>query len=344
MNQKGLSNEEYQLRLESQSESIRILTVPNPRAWVSHRFLPGHSFLPSQKGDDISYHREDGQLVVDLKKTADDKAKSLAQKEESGGCPGALFALTRSSSRCYVYHAPIALAKNSKIPAQVRMMRSWVLAAGTEKDKGSELGDSFDKGVSHWVGAAGQEAERKFFPAYQPEVNGDGDFSENSLGDDSLEAEKWDSARKLPRGKIVDSFSGLSRQVGFDGRDLDGHIGKRFSGRFLGQEKAPIFKFPAGANAGNFMHDLFEHIDFSDSSNWESFVCEKLKYHQYSSRKWTSTIVEMVEQVMTAELEPGLSLTGLDKGDRLEEMEFHFPLAQGSLRTCQFAASWLDSS
>ena len=34
---------------------------------------------------------------------------------------------------------------------------------------------------------------------------------------------------------------------------------------------------------------------------------------------------------MTAELEPGLSLAGLDKGDRLEEMEFHFPLAQGSL-------------
>ena len=87
-----------------------------------------------------------------------------------------------SSSRCYVYHAPIAFAKNSKLPAQVRMMRSWGLAAGTEKDKGSELGYSFDKGVSHWADAAGQEAERKFFPANQPEVNGDGDFSENSLG------------------------------------------------------------------------------------------------------------------------------------------------------------------
>ena len=30
-------------------------------------------------------------------------------------------------------------------------------------DKGSELGDSFDKGVSHWVDAASLEAERKFF-------------------------------------------------------------------------------------------------------------------------------------------------------------------------------------
>ena len=105
MNQKGLSNEEYQLRLESQSESIRILTVHKSKGLeFPIVFLPGHSFLPSQKGDDISYHREDGQLVVDLKKTADDKAKSLAQKEEAQEDARVLYvALTRSSSRCYVY-------------------------------------------------------------------------------------------------------------------------------------------------------------------------------------------------------------------------------------------------
>ena len=90
MNQKGLSNEEYQLRLESVGIDPDTYGAQIQGLGVSHRFLPGHSFLPSQKGDDISYHREDGQLVVDLKKTADDKAKSLAQKEEAGGCPGAL--------------------------------------------------------------------------------------------------------------------------------------------------------------------------------------------------------------------------------------------------------------
>ena len=35
--------------------------------------------------------------------------------------------------------------------------------------------------------------------------------------------------------------------------------------------------------------------------------------------------------VVGAELEPGLSLDKLDKGDRMEEMEFHFPMAPGFL-------------
>ena len=52
----------------------------------------------------------------------------------------------------------------------------------------------------------------------------------------------------------------------------------------------------------------------------------------------------MKEQMVNAELEPGLSLTGLDKGDRLEEMEFHFPLAEGSLSELVSCCNWLDPS
>ena len=55
-------------------------------------------------------------------------------------------------STCIMHRLPSQ--KTSKIPAQVRMMRSWGLFHfDTEMDKGSELGDSFDKGVSHWVDA-----------------------------------------------------------------------------------------------------------------------------------------------------------------------------------------------
>ena len=49
----------------------------------------------------------------------------------------------------------------------------------------------------------------------------------------------------------------------------------------MGEEKIPIFKFPAGANAGNFMHDMFEHLDFSDSSNWENFIGDTLSRQAY---------------------------------------------------------------
>ena len=136
MNQKGLSNEEYQLRLESQSESIRILTVHKSKGLeYPIVFLLGHSFLPSQKGDYISYHREDGQLVVDLKKTAADKAKSLAQKEESQEDAECFVALTLLFTVLRV--SCTDCRKNSKLPAQIRMMRSWGLAAV--------------KRIEHWI-------------------------------------------------------------------------------------------------------------------------------------------------------------------------------------------------
>ena len=70
----------------------------------------------------------------------------------------------------------------------------------------------------------------------------------------------------------------------------------------------PIFNFPAGANAGNFMHDVFEHLDFSDSSNWEKYISKKLEDHQYEPKKWTSTIYEMVTEVMQTELEKRIFL------------------------------------
>ena len=39
----------------------------------------------------------------------------------------------------------------------------------------------------------------------------------------------------------------------------------------------------------------------------------------------------MVEQVMGTELEPGLVLQSLERKDRMEEMEFYFPVQPGFL-------------
>ena len=53
-------------------------------------------------------------------------------------------------------------------------------------------------------------------------------------------------------------------------------------------------------------------------------------------------ILGMVKEVMGTELEPGFSLNKLEKEDRLEEMEFHFPMAPGFLP--ELAGSLPDSS
>ena len=56
--QKDSSDEEYQLRLESQSESIRILTVHKSKVLeYPIVFLPGLSFPSVGSRDDFKYHR-----------------------------------------------------------------------------------------------------------------------------------------------------------------------------------------------------------------------------------------------------------------------------------------------
>ena len=340
--EKDKSSDEYQLRLESQSESIRILTVHKSKGLeYPIVFLPSLSFKGRTKGGIFSYHKPDGKLVVDLSSTADDEAKEKGQVEQEQEDARVLYVgLTRSASRCYIYHAPTKVSQDLGIPAQVRIMHSWSSqdqnsmdeAEGAEVEGVTDAVNSVREASMGWVSSLGEAAEHQIFSANELPPHATCDFLQNTEKDHTLAAETWNKEVKIPSARIVESFSGLSKQVGFDGRDLDGVSNQKSQATdFFGVEESPIFKFPAGANAGNFMHDLFEHLTFSNSSEWETFISDKLKQHQYDSRKWTTTILGMVSKVMSTELHRGFSLQKLQEHDRLEEMEFHFPMVSGFL-------------
>jgi len=329
------SEDEYQLRLESQSDSIRILTVHKSKGLeYPIVFLPSLSFPFVGKGDDFKYHQEDGKLVVDLKKTATPDARQTAEHEEEQEDARVLYvALTRAASRCYIYHAPIKLSRNARPPAQVRMMRSWGSGAGEAETASDSQNYSLAKEASRWVDSLGGKAEFSFFsPGDASGAEGGSDGKAKDVKAVELSAQEWDPAHDIQQVKMLESFSSLSNQVGFDGRDLDGlRQNDDALSDLLGKENLPIFEFPAGANAGSFMHDVFEFLEFSDSAGWTKLISEKLNKHHFDSAHWTPTILDMVEQVMGTELEPGFSLNGLKKSDRLEEMEFHFPVSSSFL-------------
>lgn len=330
------SNDEYQLRLESQSESIRILTVHKSKGLeYPIVFLPSFSFQSGNKGDAFKYHRDDGRLVVDLKRFGDEDALALGKLEEEQEDARVLYvALTRAAARCYLYHAPVRISAKGRVPAQVRMMRSWLGQELEDEDDDSCLRQSntIERQAQSWVKGLSGQAEYHSFSSGEPDFHVPDRVVDRAAPTDSLQASRWDPNRKIPMAKIVESFSGLSRQVGFDGRDLDGLGEDRDKQEdFWGEEKTPILQFPAGAKAGNFMHELFECLNFSDPSNWGNLVDEKLIEHQLDSKQWGPVILEMVGQVMHTELQPGFSLNGLNAADRLEEMEFHFPMASGFL-------------
>jgi len=92
-----------------------------------------------------------------------------------------------------------------------------------------------------------------------------------------------------------------------------------------------IFSFPKGARAGLFFHELFESLDFqeTDMAAREAFVDEKIQQYDFDPA-WKPTVLTMLDHVLATPLSlvSGMTLSDLSLGDRINEMEFHFPMGR----------------
>ena len=333
--------DEYQLRLESESDAISILTVHKSKGLeYPVVFLPSLTMTAGAHAKDFTYHADDGTLVVELKEVATDLSKEKGKLEDGQEDARVLYVgLTRAASRCYLYQAPVPLSEDERPPAQTRIMRSWVASLEKEDDgenTGERTSGEIGEIVPRWIDThdLSDQVEYRSFSPEQAEVDEQilGDADEDA-GSEDLESAKWKANRGMPMGSIVSSFSGLVEQVDFDGRDLDAEpeSEERLEKSSVDESLPAIFEFDAGAHAGTFMHDVFEHLEFTDPTSWDEFIKKKLSDHNYEPKDWTGTIRGMVEQVMGTELEPGLVLQSLERKDRMEEMEFYFPVHPGFL-------------
>ena len=91
-------------------------------------------------------------------------------------------------------------------------------------------------------------------------------------------------------------------------------------------------RFPKGAKAGNFFHDLLEHLDFTDLGSLDALAAETLRAYGYSANDWTSTVCRAVRDVLATPLLAGhdFTLGDLSCRDRLNELEFYMPVASSA--------------
>ena len=95
-------------------------------------------------------------------------------------------------------------------------------------------------------------------------------------------------------------------------------------------KKADIFTFPKGVKAGNFWHEIFEHHDFTcpDPHNLDMLVNTKLAEYDFSA-DWKDVVTGTVGNVLNLPLDTkglGFNLSTVSPNDRLNELEFYFPL------------------
>jgi len=325
--------EEDRLRLESDEEAVRIVTIHKSKGLeYPVVFCPYHwdGSLPAGTGEFLYHDEEDNWKPRLVLAPTVHPARAAAERELLSENLRLLYvALTRARNRCYLAWGRIRDAGTSA-PA-------YLFHSGGEEQAETEAGggpDVFEALSDEEIARDIEKVQRKAPGAIRitrlppPEARESGPGRpEETRRTGKLECRVFRAEPERDRG--IASFTSLANRSGLpemlnDLPDHDRHVSNS------GAESAEgIFAFPAGARAGRFFHSLFESLDFgSDDGAIESLVASRLKEHRLGA-EWTGDVCAMVRRVLAAPLDPDrpeLNLARIPAGDRLCELEFHYPL------------------
>lgn len=332
--------EEHQLRLESDENAVKIVTMHKSKGMeypvVFCPFTWSSSRITGRK-DHFTFHdeHENMRLTLDIGSDNMDKNIRFAERELLAENLRLMYvALTRAKNRCYLVWGRFSEAESSA-PAYLFHQ--------------AQAEDAEDR-----VGSTCQRFKTLSDQDLLKELNFIKDKSHGSIIVSELpedQGEKylqpWENTGELIcrefSGKIdqtyrISSFSSLVSGRGqlYEPTDYDEKLQINGSDRNAfeipsGREELEgIFSFPRGARAGTFMHDIFEHLDFTqkDTPLMENLVVAKLEEHGFEA-SWKGIVCDMVQNVLSVSLEPdnkGFTLSCVRSNERLNEMEFYFPL------------------
>ncbi len=335
----GDQDEAQQLRLESDENLVRIVTVHKSKGLeYPVVFCPfpwdGKLRADRKSNTTLLYHDpgDPGRAFLAFGVAEDDPARLLARREEMAENLRLFYvAVTRAKQRCYLVWGKIREAETAP-PA-------WLLhhppvigpsqdALQVTKQRFEDLAPAAFLGDLRAAFAAAGDAvalaplPRESGQRYQPPP----------VAEPEPRARMF--ARALPESWRVGSFTALSAGQSGEMPDYDMAATAPEAVEVPEPEvKTPgrdIFAFPRGARAGTCLHAIFERLDFAqrDRGSLESLVERMLKWHGLDDTIWTGTVADLVERVLDTSLDAsGLRLATVAPERRLSEMEFYYPLA-----------------
>ncbi len=331
----GGEAEEHQLRLESDAQAVKLVTVHRSKG-LEYPVV----FCPfSWEGSELSAREpglkvhlpaggeaEGGRFVLDLGSEGLEEHRRRAEVESLAENVRLLYvALTRARNRCYFVWGPFNTADTSA-------------AAYLVPNGGRPLGDG---GLEELRGRLETLGDAELREAFAP-LRGAGAAEVGPLpaaagvAYRTAEADTREPAARRFAGSAaarwgVSSFSSLVLGAPPDEEpaDRDG-AGARGVPREPAAPPAGILGFPAGAAAGTFLHDVLEHLDFGEEAGEarRSLVGRKLSEHGFGA-EWGEAVEGMASDLLRTPLDPGapeLTLSRIPPAHRLAEAEFLLPL------------------
>lgn len=326
------TGEEHPMRLESDERAVRLITVHKSKGLeypvVFCPFGWDGSELKHSR-DPILFHAEEthSRLTLDLGSEAAEENRRHAEKEILSENLRLLYvSLTRAKARCTFVWGRFKSAESSA-PAYLLYPPGQVRDEGiVEATKAHflKVGDAFTTHLDHIARRAGGAIQ------VEPIPDRAGEFAPSQPPDEAPLSCRTFGGR-IEREWGVASFSSLTsihpRAEELNDRDQDAVPTGLARG---GEETREFFSFPAGVRTGGFLHALFEELDFTEETPGirSGLVREKLREYGFDAA-WEDVVGAMLGRVLNAALDPDLPdlrLCRVRNEDRLNELEFYFPL------------------
>ncbi len=306
--------EEHQLRLESDENAVKIVTVHKSKgleyAIVFCPFMWDGSKI-NKKSDYLIFHdsTDREQLVLDFGSEDFAEHTILAEKEILAENMRLLYvALTRAKTACYMVFGNINEADTSA-PAHLF------------NPTGGKV-NIYDR-IREVAGRADGDIAITELPSEKGYV-----YTPGTTDIPVLECRNFTGDTE--RGRQFSSFTSLVHHHTSDTDSLEKHDEFHASMPQTDEKQDSIFYFPKGATSGTCLHDIFEHLDFenSDLSYQQQLVAEKLPAYGFDL-KWLETVTQMIRRVLGSpldEADPLFTLSRIPLSRRMNEMAFYFPM------------------
>ena len=337
--------EEFQLRLESDDDAVQIVTVHRSKGLeypvVFCPFVAKDASLrPIKSGgqnvlDVVLFHDPaTNDLTWDLNPDPATAHAQQATKELLAEKVRLLYvALTRACHRCYLVSAPYARNKSTAL--------AWLLNGSSEQlsDPVAFL-EALPANPADWKKrwlAIAEKSPSAIAVADVPLEPGEPWEPEKTA---TAELAPKSCAREIKPSWFLSSFTQLSHQAFApheaatpDLPDYDATVVEPKPTDTAEPEAAGIFALPAGARTGDCLHQILEQFDFAnaDPRATAALVKQQLQAFGLDEPQHVAAVAEMLERLRQTPLDsenPGFTLAGVSRAQRLSEMEFHFPTGQ----------------
>ncbi len=321
--------EEFELRIESDDNAVRIVTIHKSKGMEYPIVFAPFVWSRSENSNKICHDKQGAMtLFLDQRQFAEQQAAAF-REAMSENLRLFYVALTRARHRCYTFWTKLTHHSKShtSAPAYLFLKGDQLLAkpdpARAMKKAYDKLKD-INKLKKHMIDKLAHVREYVTVETLPFKVN----LPILAPGEEhpTLEAATF-PGRIRPAWRLA-SFSFLSREshdLQFAGAKESGQLKlpppeKRQENEFT------IFTFPRGARPGTFLHEMLEYLDYRGpfDRSLEQTIIESLEKYGFNPG-FAPAIKDMLRNVVNQPLD-GFSLSGIKKEQRLNEMEFYFPL------------------